>query len=278
MSSGNLVIRPLTAKLTRDTETFGKMDPYCKVSMGQQFKRTAVCQDGGKTPGWKDELSFRHTNEDIITVEVWDKDVASNDDLVGTGTIAFSTITQKGNKLNEWVNLSYKGKNAGQVLLDIQYYKDGGKDKMQAGGNPFAQPTQQTGFVQTGFVQQPTTFPMYQQQTGFVQTGFVQQQPTPYVQTTQTTYIPQQQTTFVQPQQFPQQTGFVQQGGFVQQQQYPQQQQQQFVQQSYPQQQQFPQQSYPQQQQFPQQSYPQQQQFPQQQYPQQGYPGQFQKY
>lgn len=35
--SGTLLIKPLSAKLTRDTETFGKMDPYCLIRLGGQI-------------------------------------------------------------------------------------------------------------------------------------------------------------------------------------------------------------------------------------------------
>lgn len=248
--SGNLVIRPLSGKLTHDTETFGKMDPYVKVCMGTQYKQTAVCQDGGKFPGWKDELSFRHTNEDIISIEVWDKDSASKNDLIGNGSIAFSTITSKGNRLNEWIPLTYKGKKAGEVLFDIQYYPDGSSAKTTT--TTTAPTMMPTGYAQPfgGYAQ-----PVYPQQTFqpvYQQPQPVYQQPPTYVQP-QPTY---QQPTYVQPQTFPQQA-------------YP---QQTYPQQTYPQQT-YPQQTYPQQGGFPQQGYPQQQQqYPPQQYPpQQGY-------
>lgn len=32
--SGTLIIKALSAKLTRDTETFGKMDPFCVIKVG----------------------------------------------------------------------------------------------------------------------------------------------------------------------------------------------------------------------------------------------------
>lgn len=36
VGSGTLIVKPLKAKLTRDTEFLGKMDPYCKVLLGNQ--------------------------------------------------------------------------------------------------------------------------------------------------------------------------------------------------------------------------------------------------
>jgi len=32
--TGKLIVKPLSAKLTRDTETFGRMDPYCIFLLG----------------------------------------------------------------------------------------------------------------------------------------------------------------------------------------------------------------------------------------------------
>jgi len=34
IKTGTLIISPLSAKLTHDTEYFGKMDPYCIVKVG----------------------------------------------------------------------------------------------------------------------------------------------------------------------------------------------------------------------------------------------------
>ena len=52
MSSGKLKITVVEAKLTRDTETFGKMDPYAVLNLrGQKFK-TNVLDSAGKNPRW----------------------------------------------------------------------------------------------------------------------------------------------------------------------------------------------------------------------------------
>jgi len=32
--SGKLIVKPLSAKLHRDTEVWGKMDPYCILRLG----------------------------------------------------------------------------------------------------------------------------------------------------------------------------------------------------------------------------------------------------
>lgn len=127
--SGNLIIKPLSGKLTRDTETFGKMDPYVKVIMGSQKEKGPVAKDAGKFPGWNCVMNMRRSAEEIISFEVWDKDSASSDDLVGNGILAFSKILQSKNHFNSWIPLTYKGKNAGELLVDIEFFPDGGNQQ-----------------------------------------------------------------------------------------------------------------------------------------------------
>lgn len=47
VGSGTLIVKPISAKLTHDTEFLGKMDPYCKVTLGNQCKRTREHTDAG---------------------------------------------------------------------------------------------------------------------------------------------------------------------------------------------------------------------------------------
>ena len=45
-------------KLSRDTETFGNMDPYISIKcLGEEYK-TPVHQNGGKKPKWNHTLEI----------------------------------------------------------------------------------------------------------------------------------------------------------------------------------------------------------------------------
>ena len=55
--SGKLLVTPKSALLTRDTETFTKMDPYLIVKCGSVTKKSLVHESGGKKPRWN-EVSF----------------------------------------------------------------------------------------------------------------------------------------------------------------------------------------------------------------------------
>jgi Ca2+-dependent lipid-binding protein len=101
-NSGILNIRIISAKLTRDTDTFSKMDPYITIiwddQTGKQTKKTtAVCQDGGKTPNWEDEeFEIKIVNpgedeecptiKDSVVFRLWDEDISASD------PIAFATV------------------------------------------------------------------------------------------------------------------------------------------------------------------------------------------
>jgi hypothetical protein len=254
--SGNLVIKPLTAKLTHSTETFGKMDPYCKVIVGSDYAQTNVHKDGGKTPGWNMTLTLRGKDEDLISFEVWDKDDHSKNDLIGSGTLAVNSVVKSKNKYSDWITLSYKGKSAGTLLVDVEFFPDGGKDKSQQQQQQFIQQPNiyQQGFQQQNVYQQPNIYqqqqqPIYQQQIQqpIYQQQYVQQQPIYQQQQQQPIYQQQIQQPIYQQQQFVQQQPIYQQQQqqqFIQQQQQPIYQQQQ-VQMQFQQQQQ---QQYPQQQ------------------------------
>jgi Ca2+-dependent lipid-binding protein len=76
-----LQIQIFEAKLDRDTETFGRMDPYCQLvhlPSGQKFK-TATHEDGGKNPKWNHfvEIPIK-SREESIQIEVYDEDVITD--------------------------------------------------------------------------------------------------------------------------------------------------------------------------------------------------------
>ena len=52
MPSGTLLLSVVEAKLTRNTEMFGKMDPFVKIQIGGVTYTTKVMDNAGKTPVW----------------------------------------------------------------------------------------------------------------------------------------------------------------------------------------------------------------------------------
>jgi len=148
--SGNLIVRPLSAKLTHGTEFFGKMDPLVKVIVGSHVQRTPAMRRGHKNPNWDTELSLRRTGEDVIRFEVWDKDIISKNDLIGSGELLFSKIFQSGGVFKDWVPLFYKNKSAGDLLVSIEFIPDYGVDMKNLGSvSNYSTTTQPTSYMGT---------------------------------------------------------------------------------------------------------------------------------
>ena len=120
----------MSAKLTHDTETFGKMDPYCKVSLGGELKKTKTHQEAGKYPTWNDSFTFQRNSENFLNIEVWDEDTVSADDLVGETSIALGDTFEK-KKTQNWHVLSYKGKEAGKILVSLEFVPDAARQPAQ---------------------------------------------------------------------------------------------------------------------------------------------------
>ena len=153
MTSGTLTVKPLSGKLKRDTETFGKMDPYCKVKLGSTTHETKVHSNAGKYPAWNDKLVFKRSNEEVVNIDVLDKDTFSSD-TIGYVTIPLSKVVEN-KKVSEWHTLSYKGKMAGEILVEMEFIPDAGSSgpsTQQFSGTSVMMGSQQPQYVQ-GFSQ-----------------------------------------------------------------------------------------------------------------------------
>ena len=79
---GLLDIKIVEANLTRDTEMFGKMDPFLELKIGgQQVKKTAVKDEAGKNPVWNETVDTQEVKDMSVEVHynVLEEDTFSND-------------------------------------------------------------------------------------------------------------------------------------------------------------------------------------------------------
>ena len=120
LPGGTLYITFKEAHLTRDTETFGKMDPYCQLEYQGKKMKTRTHNGGGKHPVWNDTLSIVPMNfSDEIKLHVNDEDVGT-DDKVGSCMIKISSLVI-GSGIQDWFNIHHKGKQVGRVLIQTRY-------------------------------------------------------------------------------------------------------------------------------------------------------------
>ena len=122
VTGGKLTITLVEAKLTHDTETFGKMDPYVKMRVHNKYYKTNVAHGKGKSPEWNKrfEIPISNINEKIMFA-VLDEDMVE-DDVVGDVTTTVNNIIGRDLKeYDQWVVIYYKKKPAGSVRIKTQF-------------------------------------------------------------------------------------------------------------------------------------------------------------
>ncbi|GMI16140.1 hypothetical protein TrLO_g13746 [Triparma laevis f. longispina] len=158
---GQLGVIVHSAKALRNPDSWGKPDPYLKITINQGIptainamtdpdmkskdvkkivkdakKATAACAeqitvskntqtiDGTLAPEWLAELSFDILDGKTLSLACYDEDVGS-DDLIGTAEVDLAEVFQTG-KLEQWVSLTYKSKKgekpAGDVKLQMYFW------------------------------------------------------------------------------------------------------------------------------------------------------------
>ncbi|KAF2151423.1 hypothetical protein K461DRAFT_228683 [Myriangium duriaei CBS 260.36] len=122
---GTLVVVVDRAKNLPNRRTLGKQDPYCAARLGKEAKKTETDLRGGQTPRWDQELRFTvHDSPDYhnIKVSVFNDDKKT--DLIGEAWVQLwdIVITPGGGRADNWHHLSYRGKYAGEVRLEMSYY------------------------------------------------------------------------------------------------------------------------------------------------------------
>jgi len=113
----------IEARLTRDTEFFGKMDPYVTIQHREDVIQTSVKKSAGKEPKWDQEftLNVKYIGDDI-RVQVLDKDPLKSD-LIGEALIKLSALCMA-DGYKEWFTLTFEGKSAGKIHLGSVWKPD----------------------------------------------------------------------------------------------------------------------------------------------------------
>ena len=120
---GSLRIWLLEAHLDHNTETFGKMDPYIKMTCREAEWKSSTDNDGGKRPKWHNEHFDVevHYLGDELHFHVWDDDIGK-DESIGVGSTKLSGLIVNGNGIDEWFPIQHKGEPAGKIHLKTEWY------------------------------------------------------------------------------------------------------------------------------------------------------------
>jgi Ca2+-dependent lipid-binding protein len=111
-----LALNIIEGQLTRDTEFFGKMDPFIVVETNGHKYRTPVVSEGGKNPVWNKVFFIPVSSMgDELTLTCYDEDKLSND-VVGEVQIPMYSLCRNGG-VRDWFDIIYKKKTSGKILI-----------------------------------------------------------------------------------------------------------------------------------------------------------------
>lgn len=136
--SAELHFRIVSARNLKDVQTFGRQDPYVKVTVGNRQFKTKVHDNGGTTPYWNEKFVFQVRDPQLnqVHLEVKDKDLASSK-FIGECRIPISMFSH-GQVVDQWfaLNRGHHGKSAGEINIRAQLFIN---NAVMPGANPTQQ-------------------------------------------------------------------------------------------------------------------------------------------
>ncbi|ETI24805.1 hypothetical protein G647_04175 [Cladophialophora carrionii CBS 160.54] len=121
---GTLVAVVDRAKNLPNRKTMGKQDPYCAMRLGKDAKKTDTDKRGGQTPRWDQELRFTvHDSPDYYKLKCSVFNDDKKTDLISEAWIDLQdVIVPGGGQSDQWRQLNFKGKYAGDIRIELTYY------------------------------------------------------------------------------------------------------------------------------------------------------------
>ena len=117
---GTVIFKPLHANFKHDLNFIGKMNPYCKVQIGDKKTRGAVCKSGGKHPSWDDSIVVERNNELSCEIKIRDKNTLTPDSKIGVAKVDLNAVAALG-RVMKWYDIINKDRIEGQILVEISY-------------------------------------------------------------------------------------------------------------------------------------------------------------
>ena len=173
----------LSAIRLRDTQTFGKQDPYVVLKCGGHADtfRTKVCRDGGTAPKWNERFTFAlaGTEGNELNLRIWNRNTMTSDKCIGSATVKLDAVFKNETDDVDVEVFDTKGRAAGVINLVLTFTPSGSYVVQQQQQQPAyvvqQQQQQQPAYVVQQQQQQPAYLVQQQQQPPHV----VQQQQKP---------------------------------------------------------------------------------------------------
>lgn len=105
--------------LYRNTETFGKMDPFVTFEYAKKKYRTTVKDDAGQHPIWNERIYIVVKSlEDTVKVTCFDEDMLTDEEV---GKNVYKVKTLLTNKAD--IRVNYKGKVAAKISYEAKIHQ-----------------------------------------------------------------------------------------------------------------------------------------------------------
>jgi len=120
--SGNLAIQVHSAQFVHDAGFLTKQDPYIRITVGDQSKRTRAISRAGKAVTWEETLTFTNVNQlgtKTVLISAWDKDFIRDDDIGRVSIPLSELLRHQGQHEYELFEPKDASKIAGRVTLTV---------------------------------------------------------------------------------------------------------------------------------------------------------------
>lgn len=112
-----LILSNFAAQFTKNTDKFGKMDPYMIIDVAGQSQKSSVQKNAGVSPVWPDTFTFMVTPNDQLRIRFFDKDLFGSDHI-GELSVPLSQVINA-----QKASLPFVGqKSSGNVTFNCVYY------------------------------------------------------------------------------------------------------------------------------------------------------------
>ena len=118
----SLKVELVEAKLTRDVEMFGKMDPYIIIRTPFQEWRSPTKKSGGKFPRWNNENIFYAQERGLgSTIKI----ICMEEDLLKSKLIGETEVNMnvfcEGTGVDRWIEIFWSKGSAGKIRFKSTY-------------------------------------------------------------------------------------------------------------------------------------------------------------
>ena len=151
---GDVHVQVLSARNLVNVESFGKQDPYVKLSLWMgggsgkcrvEMAKSRAIEQGGSNPKWGEDLLLPYVREEgsnwstpVLEIELLDKNKLKGDRSIGRAIMPiFPFILEDGQVVDQWFPLvRSNGIQSGQIHLGVQFRREGEGKRLLASESP----------------------------------------------------------------------------------------------------------------------------------------------